>query len=126
MALPLYLILYQLTGWLALLARGRASKNAEILLLRQEFGSCADRSPSHVQPRPDRAILPAPPRLLPTTAPTPPDGDAHHAAALAPGSGTARAVTVWGYRPSDLYSHWAVKDAPLAGRPFVYGPASDR
>jgi hypothetical protein len=32
----LYLICCQFLGWLALLTRGQASKNAEILVLRQE------------------------------------------------------------------------------------------
>jgi putative transposase len=32
----LYLILWQLLGWLALLARGQTSKNAELLVLRHE------------------------------------------------------------------------------------------
>jgi hypothetical protein len=43
----LYPILCQLTGWRALLARGQASKNAEILVLRHELAVLRRRSPAH-------------------------------------------------------------------------------
>jgi putative transposase len=62
----LYLILRQLTGWLALLASKQASKNAEILVLRHEL-AVLRRQVTRPRPSwPDRAILAALTRLLPT------------------------------------------------------------
>jgi putative transposase len=61
----LYLSLCQLVSWLALLARRRASKNAEILVLRHEVAVLRRQV---TRPRPtwsDRAILAALSRLLP-------------------------------------------------------------
>ncbi|WP_219911951.1 hypothetical protein [Nonomuraea fuscirosea] len=61
----LYLIVLRVFGWIALLARSQASKDAEILVLRHQLGVLRRQM---AVPRPswaDRAILSALARLLP-------------------------------------------------------------
>ena len=61
----LYLIMIRVFGWLLLLGRGQASKNAEIMVLRHEV-TVLRRQVTRPKPdRADRAVLAALARLLP-------------------------------------------------------------
>jgi putative transposase len=61
----LYLIVLRMFGWIALLARSQASKDAEILILRHQLAVLRRQSAASRPSWADRAILSALARLLP-------------------------------------------------------------
>ena len=61
----LYLIFVRLVGWMALLARSSVSKDAELLVLRQEVAVLRRQNPRPKLDWADRVVLAALARLLP-------------------------------------------------------------
>ena len=83
----LYLIFVRLTGWMALLARSAAAKDAELLVLRHEVAVLRRQNPRPRLDWVDRMVLAGLARLLSRPLRMSRMGDAGHAAGLAPAAG---------------------------------------
>src|SRR6266516_756033 len=98
----LYLIVCQLLGWLALLARGHASKNAEILTLRHEVAVLRRQVARPRLTWPDRAILAALSRLI--------SKERRHYRFVTP-------ATLLRWHRTLVRRHWTKPHRPPVGRP---------
>jgi hypothetical protein len=94
----LYLTFVRLTGWMALLARSSASKDAELLVLRREVAVLWRQNPKPKLEWADRAVLAALGPAAPHAAADKQAGDARHAAAL----GTLQALRRCSGRGSNI------------------------
>ena len=102
----------RLIGWMALLARSGASKDAELLVLRQEVAVLRRQNPKPRLEWTDRAVLCRPGPSAFHTCPDEPPGDAGHAAALAPALVRWR----WTYPPKGGRPRVDAKVAALIGQ----------
>jgi putative transposase len=82
----LYLIFIRLCGWLILLSRSSASKDAELLVLRHEVAVLRRTHPRRRLDWADRAVMAALIRLLPGRLRAP-AGHTRHRPAVAPSPG---------------------------------------
>lgn len=80
----LYLMFVGLAGWIVLLARSAATKDAELQVRRHERAVLRRQNPKPRLDWADRAVLAALARLAPQAAVDEPTGGAGHAGALAP------------------------------------------
>jgi len=83
----LYLIFVRLAGWLVLLARSTASKDAELLVLRHEAAVLRRGNPRPRLDWADRAVLARVDPAAPEDGEGPPAGQPGFGPALAPPSG---------------------------------------
>jgi hypothetical protein len=83
----LYLMFVRLIGWMALLARPAAPKDAELLVLRQEVAVLRRQNPRPKLDWADPGGARRPGRAAPQAAADESAGDARHAAALATAAG---------------------------------------